>query len=49
MFMAGQALAKVEEEILCYEMSTGVSASRQGIFALELSRLVTSNSLIHLT
>lgn len=49
MFMVGQALAKIGEEVLCYEMSTGVSASRQAIFALELSRVVTSNSLIHLT
>lgn len=49
MFLVGQALAKVGEEVLCYEMGTGVSASRQAIFALELSRMVTSTSLIHLT
>lgn len=49
MFMVGQALAEVGEEVWCYEVSTGVSASHQAIFALELSRMVTSNSLIHLT
>lgn len=48
MFTVGQALAEIGEEVWCYEMRTGVSASHQAIFALELSRMVTSNSLIHL-
>lgn len=49
MFMVGQALAEIGEEVWCYEMSTGVSASHQAIFALELPRMVASNNLLHLT